>query len=171
MNLPRYQLKSGDKLTTFEFISEGPKGRIPKLIQISPTNVKDMYNLAFGDKDRRTGRINDTIISNNGDSEKVLATVVATYPVKIQIPEFDKSNIAKMKVHTNLFNRNTKITLNTEGKHFLEIVDTKKKRKRWLVFTGKSYKLPHEDFSKGRYTLFAFDKDMKAIGRAQIVMR
>lgn len=78
MNLPRYHLTAGDKLTTFEFISEGPKGRIPKLIQISPTNVKDMYNLAFGDKDRRTGRINDTIISNNGDSEKVLATVVAT---------------------------------------------------------------------------------------------
>ena len=77
MNLPRYQLKSGDKLTTFEFISEGSKGRIPKLIQFAPTNLKDVFNLAFGDKDSETGKIDDKIISNNGDSEKVLATVVA----------------------------------------------------------------------------------------------
>jgi hypothetical protein len=77
MNLSKYQLKSGDKLTTFEFISEGPKGRIPKLIQFTPTNLKDVYNLAFGDKDSDTGNIDDKIISNNGDSEKILATVVA----------------------------------------------------------------------------------------------
>ena len=31
----------------------------------------------FGDKDPTTGHLNDTIISNNGDSEKVLVTVVA----------------------------------------------------------------------------------------------
>ena len=63
---------------TYEFISEGPNGRIPKLVQFSPTNLKDVYNLAFGDKDYHTGEIDDAIISNNGDSEKVLATVVAT---------------------------------------------------------------------------------------------
>ena len=37
-----------------------------------------MYNLAFGDKDLETGDIDDKVISNNGDSEKVLSTVVAT---------------------------------------------------------------------------------------------
>lgn len=63
---------------TFEFISEGPKGLIHKLVQYQPTNVKDVYNLAFGDKDHATGDIDDTVISNNGDSEKVLVTVVAT---------------------------------------------------------------------------------------------
>ena len=62
----------------YDFISEGPKGRIPKLVKFSETNLKDLYNLAFGDKDLKTGGINDTVISNNGDSEKVLATVVAT---------------------------------------------------------------------------------------------
>jgi hypothetical protein len=40
--------------------------------------LKDVYNLAFGDKDHTTGKIDDTVISNNGDSEKVLATIVAT---------------------------------------------------------------------------------------------
>jgi len=40
--------------------------------------LKDIYNLAFGDKNPITGEIDDTVISNNEDSEKVLATVVST---------------------------------------------------------------------------------------------
>jgi len=78
MKLDRYQLKAGKNLTTFEFISEGPRGRIPKVIQFTPTNYKDLYNLAFGDKNPGTEQIDDVVISNNGDSEQVLATVVAT---------------------------------------------------------------------------------------------
>jgi hypothetical protein len=78
MKLPKYPLSSSDKLLTFEFISEGQKGLIHKLVRYQPTNVKNVYNLAFGDKDHLTGDIDDTVISNNGDSEKVLAMVVAT---------------------------------------------------------------------------------------------
>lgn len=78
MKLSKYPLASGEKLQTFEFISEGPKGFIHKLVQYSPTNIKGVYNLAFGDKDPLTGEIDDTAISNNGDSEKVLATVVSS---------------------------------------------------------------------------------------------
>jgi len=78
MNLPKYPLASSDKMMTFEFISEGPKGLIHKLVRFQPTNLKDIYNLAFGDKNLMTGEIDDTTISNNEDSEKVLATVVAT---------------------------------------------------------------------------------------------
>ena len=62
----------------FEFTSNGTKGKIPKLVKFVETNLKDIYNLAFGDKDLKTGEINDKIISNNGDSEIVLATVVET---------------------------------------------------------------------------------------------
>ena len=75
MKLECYELKAGENLTTFEFVSEGSKGRISKLIQFSPTNLKGVFNLAFGDKDA-AGEIDDLAISNNGDSEKVLATVV-----------------------------------------------------------------------------------------------
>lgn len=78
MKLPRYALSADETLSTFEFISEGPKGLIPKLVQFSPTNIKGIYNLAFGDKDSETGEIDDLVISNNSDSEKILATVVAT---------------------------------------------------------------------------------------------
>jgi len=78
MKLPKYPLVSGDKLLTYEFISEGQKGLIHKLVQFKQTNLKNLYNLAFGDKDHNTGEIDDTVISNNGDSEKVLTTVIAT---------------------------------------------------------------------------------------------
>ncbi len=78
MKLERYELKAEKSLTVFEFVSDGPKGRIPKLVQFSDTNLKDFYNLAFGDKDHTTGEIDDSVVSNNNDSDKVLATVVAT---------------------------------------------------------------------------------------------
>ena len=77
MKQPKYILKAEQDLTVFEFISEGPKGKISKLIEFTETNLKDFYNLAFGDKDETTGRINDSIVSNNNDTEKVLATVVS----------------------------------------------------------------------------------------------
>jgi len=38
--------------------------------------VKNFYNLAFGDKNP-TGIIDDLVVTNNGDVQKVLATVVA----------------------------------------------------------------------------------------------
>ncbi|HZE84911.1 MAG TPA: hypothetical protein VE035_11430 [Puia sp.] len=78
MKLERYELKAEKSLMVFEFVSEGPKGKIYKIVQYGETNLKDLYNLAFGDKDLNTGEINDSIITNNGDSEKVLATVIAT---------------------------------------------------------------------------------------------
>ena len=77
MRLPRYELKAEKSLMVFEFISEGLQGQIPKLIKFSETTLKGFFNLAFGDKDFKTGEIDDTVVSNNGDSEKVLATVVS----------------------------------------------------------------------------------------------
>ncbi len=77
MKLPRYELVAEKSLKVYEFTSEGLKGQIPKLIKFSETALKDFYNLAFGDKNPDTGDIDDKVISNNGDSEQVLATVVA----------------------------------------------------------------------------------------------
>lgn len=77
MKLERYELKAGRNLTTFEFLSEGTKGKIVKVIQFQPMNLPNLYNLAFGDKNPETGQIDDMVVTDNGDSEKVLATVVA----------------------------------------------------------------------------------------------
>ncbi len=77
MKLPKYELTTEKSLNVYEFLSEGPKGRIPKLIKFSETTLKGFFNLAFGDKNIETGEIDDKVVSNNGDSEQVLATVVS----------------------------------------------------------------------------------------------
>ncbi len=61
----------------FTFVSEGPNGRIKKMVKFSTTYLKGFYNLGFGDAISGTENIDDLVISNNGDSEKVLATVMA----------------------------------------------------------------------------------------------
>ncbi len=76
MKQPKYHLKAENGFTRFEFISEGSKGAIRKLIEFQATTDPDVYNLAFGDQDF-AGDINDLAVTNNGDTEKVLATVVA----------------------------------------------------------------------------------------------
>jgi hypothetical protein len=77
MKLPRYELIAEKSMMVFEFVSEGQNGNIHKLIKFSPTTIDEVYNLAFGDKDSYTGDIDDHSVSNNGDSEQVLATVVS----------------------------------------------------------------------------------------------
>jgi hypothetical protein len=77
MKIEKYPLKAERSLTVFEFVSEGPKGLIPKLIQFQETNQPNLYNLAFGDKNLETGDIDDLTVSNNGDTDKVLATVAS----------------------------------------------------------------------------------------------
>lgn len=79
MNEETYQLKSKGSKTIFEFISNGPKGAIKKRVEYQKIieNV-EFYNLAFGDINTVTGKIDDKVISDNADTKKVLATVAAT---------------------------------------------------------------------------------------------
>ncbi len=75
MRLEKYHLKADETLNVFEFISVGSKGAIRKMIHFQPTYTIGVYNLAFGDKHPTTNAIDDLIITNNGDTDKVLATV------------------------------------------------------------------------------------------------
>jgi hypothetical protein len=77
MKLDRYELTAGRSLKTFEFLSEGRNGKITKVVQFEQMNIENLYNLSFGDKNSITGELDDKIVTDNGDSEKVLATVVA----------------------------------------------------------------------------------------------
>jgi hypothetical protein len=65
----------------FDFISEGCKGGILKRVEFLPTPWRNVYNLSFGDVEEN-GELDDLTISNNGDRNKILATilkVVITY--------------------------------------------------------------------------------------------
>jgi hypothetical protein len=78
MNKPKYLYKSEEFLRIYEFTSEGPKGRIKKMVEFTETKTENVYNLAFGDFDEKTQSIDDLSVTNNEDSLKVLATVAST---------------------------------------------------------------------------------------------
>lgn len=50
MRNQRYQLEAAPSFMSYEFISEGPKGRISKLVKYTETRIRGIYNLGFGDK-------------------------------------------------------------------------------------------------------------------------
>jgi hypothetical protein len=77
MRVDKYKLRFEASATSFRFVSEGPKGNIRKLIIFQPTELSNVFNLAFGDEVGVAGDLDDVVVSGNGDSEKVLATVVS----------------------------------------------------------------------------------------------
>lgn len=73
MGHPSYSF-SCNKASRYTFTSEG-KRRIEKIVEFTPTNINDIFNLAFGDVSP-DGAINDLANSNNGDMLKVLSTII-----------------------------------------------------------------------------------------------
>lgn len=74
MNLERYPVIATDQFRSFEFLSEGPIGTVKKVVFFQ-RHDHHLYNLAFGDWDELTQRMNDLARSNNKDRDKVIATV------------------------------------------------------------------------------------------------
>jgi hypothetical protein len=77
MNLDRYEFSVGRNFLDFEFCSEGPKGKIIKVIRFTPQNANGItyFSLGFGDVNEEANRIDDQSISKNQDRTKILATV------------------------------------------------------------------------------------------------
>jgi len=81
MKLERYELATTDSLMSFEFISSGPKGQICKIIHFDETDIEYLFNLSFGDINPLTNELDDFVISNNGDRDKILATIVTSVDI------------------------------------------------------------------------------------------
>lgn len=77
MELPRYQIITSRNQRVYEFTSVGLKGNIRKRITFSKMTTPNLYNLALGDVDEKTHKVNYDIVTNNGDRDKILATVAA----------------------------------------------------------------------------------------------
>ncbi len=77
MKLEKYRLRADPDQKAFEFTSVGRLGSVLKGIYFQQSAEQDLFNLAFGDIDPATGEMDDLAITNNGDTEKVLSTVVA----------------------------------------------------------------------------------------------
>ncbi|MCF2500535.1 DUF6934 family protein [Dyadobacter chenhuakuii] len=76
MNHQHYVFKYGGKKNTFSFISLGKRGRIKKVVQFRLIE-NNVYNLGFGDYSEEFDTLDDQVVTDNGDMEKVLATVIA----------------------------------------------------------------------------------------------
>ena len=68
---------SDDNRIAYEFLSEGPRGTIKKVVLYQELE-QGIYNLAFGDWDEKAYKIIDHTKTNNNDRNKILATVAAT---------------------------------------------------------------------------------------------
>jgi hypothetical protein len=77
LHKPKYLYKSEQSFNIYEFTSEGKNGLIRKMVEFQKTEAEGIFNLAFGDYDERTQAIDDLKVTNNGDSQKVLATVAS----------------------------------------------------------------------------------------------
>ncbi|MBC8154905.1 MAG: hypothetical protein H7Z72_18565 [Bacteroidetes bacterium] len=78
MQYPSYSFGQSDDATQFFFESVGPKGVIQKAILFTPTEQGELYNLALVNQDPVSGVYDDTVVSNNADTAKILATLVRT---------------------------------------------------------------------------------------------
>src|SRR5687767_6511787 len=82
MNLEKYECLSDEECSSFTFLSEGPRGTIKKQVSyqefMTLPDGRPVVNLGFGDWDEQRLSIDDTVISNNKDRDKVLATIAST---------------------------------------------------------------------------------------------
>ncbi|MBL0743901.1 DUF6934 family protein [Chryseolinea lacunae] len=83
MNLSYYSIRPDDEHLSYTFYSVGRRGRILKnityrLVQAEPIQV---FNLSLGEVDSETRQLRDDAITENGDRDKVLATVARSVDV------------------------------------------------------------------------------------------
>ena len=82
MHLDKYDCQTAADGESFTFESIGPKGVIKKIVNYQPLpwliGRIQVVNLAFGDWNFETRSIDELVISNNSDRDKVLATVAFT---------------------------------------------------------------------------------------------
>lgn len=78
MNQEKYDLNIDEDCHIFRFVSEGPRGEIQKIIVFRQlSGIDNYYNLSFGDWNEIMQKVDDTAVSNNLDTLKILRTVAS----------------------------------------------------------------------------------------------
>ena len=113
MNYEVYSgIKANDDLSVFKFISIGPKGEIQKGVAFLPSENPTVFYLALADLIGEDAVPDDEVISNNGDRNKVLATVAQititytkAYPqrwIYFRGSTAARTRLYRMAIHLNL---------------------------------------------------------------------
>lgn len=114
MNLEKYPVKAMRGKKRFEFNSIGARGKIKKVI-IFQKMGPNFFNLAFGDWDKKISKIDSSARSNNGDRDKILATVASV------VHEFLKSHVNATILLQGATAAKTRLYQMGINKHFPEI--------------------------------------------------
>jgi len=79
VDLEKYIIKTRNDFLEYSFYSKGPNGVIRKVAIFTPIEAMGYhyYNPGFGDWNGKEQGIDDNIVTNNNDTEKVLASVAA----------------------------------------------------------------------------------------------
>lgn len=77
MNFEKYQLRASTDFRIFDFVSVGPNGKFHKRVIFAKTSYAGVYSLNLADYDHVNDYLDYYSISDNGDREKILATVVS----------------------------------------------------------------------------------------------
>jgi hypothetical protein len=132
MALEQYKVTTSEHAMIFDFTSIGKHGEIRKCVHYSETNIPNIYNLGFGDVHPIHGNIDDLAISNNGDSQKVLATVAATALTFAEYyPDGWVYIVGAMPARTRLYRIGIANNLDFIAEHFLVLG---LRNGEWLLF-------------------------------------
>jgi hypothetical protein len=93
----------------FRFWSDGPKGRVWKVVQFTPMAKRGYYNLAMGDWNG-SGVLDFFTQTDNGDRDRILATVaVIVFGWTERFPKrkviFQGNTLAKTRLYRMAINR------------------------------------------------------------------
>ena len=144
MQYPKYEtLLTKPDFTGFTFISIGPNGNFEIEVQFTPIIESEeviFYNLGFGAIDK-SGELDDTIILNNGDRNKIIATIAGLTMIFLkQYPTASVFFSGSTPARTRLYRRSIAINIE-ELKHDFEIIGIPKdERKKPELF------VPDEDY-------------------------
>jgi hypothetical protein len=79
MDIERYQASTSIDHKVYSFVSIGANVNFIKKVIFSETDQDCLYNLSLGDYNAGTKEIDYYFVSDNGDKDKILATVVACF--------------------------------------------------------------------------------------------
>ena len=99
----------------FDFVSSGKHGDILKRVIFEETEKKGLYNLAMGDVEE-DNEINDFAVTDNGDRNKVIATVA------IIIGAFARRYPDRLIVFRGGTDSRTRLYRMAIGMHFNELI-------------------------------------------------
>ncbi len=139
MNVEHYKLYQDVEFLHFEFFSEGPNGKIRKIIQYQEFSPgSQIYNLGFGDWNNKRHDVDDTVVTNNKDTQKVLATVAKSVEEFMRLrPKATIFAQGSTPARTRLYQMSVAMFFEEISEHFLILG---LKDKEWLQFVkGVTY--------------------------------